>query len=300
MAKTISIQEFLNYMNQPVVPIEGLNIPNITVPAHLVSKKRETQASDTISVNIRFLFTSLTAENLPQVKEELHRVICEKVKNAKMLEEVAHEIVDNFVKRGQNIKNYMHLLNMVSRQCLTLSDENTTQTIGYYFLEKCRDMITVFISEDNIKKLAQMDQYDDDDLDAFNREREKINNLITTICCLYEQRHTSNIKLTAYQLYPLINNHILEKHSKYLNLIKDLDEFDDDYQIYGKICNIYAEQIYVFLLNVGEDFLKDEPIQVKEKTYKMKDIVEKFKTNILPNITESFLVSICNNLKCLN
>ena len=304
MTKIISIEDFLNYMDYRVEPIEGLNIPNITVPSHLVGRKRTTEAVDTIAVNIRYLFNSLTQENLPQVKEELNKIISEKAKTASALEEVAAEMLDSFLMSEQHIKNYMHLLNMVSKQCRIIpttdtKQNETTPTIGYYFLDKCKGMITNFISEENMRKLAELDQYDEDDLDKFNRERDKINNLIVTLCSLYEQRNTSNIKLTAYQLYPLINNNILEKHAKYYALLKNMDEDEDvDYELYKKICNLYAEQVYIFLSLSGNDFVTEQPFTVREKTFCMTDLVLKFKADIVPTISESYLKSKCDLLKC--
>lgn len=309
--KTITIQEFQSYRNYKVMPIEGLNIPHITVTPNLVSKKRATEANDTIAVNIRFLFNSLTQDNLPQIKEQL-RIILSRAQNAKMLEEVAVEILENFIMSEQHIKNYMHLLNAVSKACVLLtpaqtSNENTiisnkdsvTPTIGYYFLEKCREMIMSLISEDNIKKLAMLDQYDDDDLDKFNRAREKINNIIVTICCLYDQRHTSNIKLSAFQLYPLINNSIIEKYVKTRQMLGEIDEDHDEYETYRKMCNLYAEQVYVFLEKNGKDFVKEPPITIRDKTYSMKDLITRFKTEIMPYLTEAFLISKCRDLECM-
>ena len=306
-SKTIPVEDFLTYMKCNTVPLEGLNIPNITVPPHLVSKKRPTEASDSIAVDIRYLFNSLTQDNLPEVKEELNKIISEKAKNAKMLEEVAIEILDNFIMKEENVKNCMHLLNTVSKQCRLISTQSTdgtknnqtTPTIGYYFLDKCYMMIMEVISEKQINELANLNQDDEDELDKYNRDREKINNLIATVCCLYEQRNTSNIKLTSYQLYPLINNNIIEKHAKYNSLLKDLTEDDQNYELYRKICNLYAEQVYIFLSCAGEDFLKEPSFIVKDKTYFMKDLVERFKTEVIPVISEAFLSSNCKLLKCL-
>ncbi len=36
---TISIQQFTEYLKMDITPIEGLVIPNVTIPSHLMNKK---------------------------------------------------------------------------------------------------------------------------------------------------------------------------------------------------------------------------------------------------------------------
>ncbi|AYV85834.1 MAG: hypothetical protein Satyrvirus49_3, partial [Satyrvirus sp.] len=85
------------------------------------------------------------------------------------------------------------------------------------------------INEKNIRSLAQLDQDDNDDLDKYNREREKIINLITVICCLYEQRSTQKLKLIATPVYVILNtilnfyNQIQEKMKNLGNPYEDED-----------------------------------------------------------------------------
>ncbi|XWV26554.1 hypothetical protein QJ857_gp0513 [Tupanvirus soda lake] len=317
--KFISVDQLIALMreNPKVKPIDGLNIPNITVPAHLVSKKRQTQASDTLSINIRLLFNSLTADNLAKIKEQLRATIVEKAKSAELIEEVAQEILSNFIISENHIKNYMHLLNAVSSACVLITPpvldkskvkspiDNTTPrnvspTIAKYFLDKCKDMIFNSIGEANIRKLAEMDQDDSDQLDLYNRERDKIINLIITICCLYDQRNTTNIKLTAIQLFNLINI-ILNSYAKLQAKMKELGNpyeedcaDEDEYIICQKMCTLYAEQLYTFMSKEAKEFNKD-PTLVKGQTLSV--LVERFRNEVVPTLNEAYLISKCESIE---
>lgn len=309
--QTISVQQLMTLKSQKVKPIDGLNIPNITIPPHLISKKRATEAIDTLSINIRQLFNSISSDNLSSVKEELRKVICEKAKSVEMIEEIAQEILLNFVISEQNIKNYMHLLNAVSPACVLISPisensektgttKNVSSTIGNFFLNKCKDMIFNYTSDAKIRELSKMDQEDLDQLDAYNREREKIINLITTICCLYAQRNTSNIKLTGIHLYSLMST-IMISYNKCQSKMKELgNPYEEDcsdeeeYEILRKMSTLYAEQLYTFMYREGKEFNKD-PIVVKGQT--LKDLVDRFRTEIVPTISEAYLVSKCEDVE---
>lgn len=307
--QTISIKQFLALRTHKVKPIDGLNIPNITVPPHLVSKKRSTEATDSISINIRQLFNSLTSDNLSGIKEKLREVIISKAQNVEMIEEISQEILHNFLISEQNIKNYMHLLNAVSSACVLIDptqtdkancpNKNVSPTIGNFFLNKCRTMIFNCISDANIRNLAQMDQDDMDELDRYNREREKISNLILTICYLYEQRNTSNINLKAAQLYSLIST-ILNSYKKNQDLMAELgnpnkDDCSDEneYEILRKMCTLFAEQLYTFMQKEAKEFSKDPDLI---KGYQLKSLVDQFKTEVVPTLTEAFIISKCESL----
>ena len=303
--QTISVNQLIAFKKQKVKPIEGLNIPNIVIPAHLVSKKRQTEASNTLSINIRLLFNSLTIDNLAKVKEQLRETIIEKATSAELIEEIAQEILSNFIISEQNIKNYLHLLNAISPACVLMPPapgitKNVSPTIGNYFLGKCKDLIFNSINDTNIRKLAEMDLDDFDQLDLYNREREKIINLITTICCLYEQRNTANIKLTAIHLFDLIKN-ILNAHKSLQNKMHELgNPYEEDcsneeeYELCRKMCSLYAEQLYIFLSKQAKEFNKD---QSEVKGQKMSELVERFKNEIVPSLSEAYLISKCESIE---
>jgi hypothetical protein len=307
-SRTISVQKLIALMNQKVKPIDGLNIPNITVPQHLISKKRATEASDNIVVNTRHLFNSLTKDNIHSIKEQFRAAIVAKAKSVEMLDEIAQEILKNFIISEINIGNYMHLLNAVSPICVLLpgtqdksgTGKNVSSTIGNFFLQKCKELIFKYISEDNIRSLAKMDLSDPDQEDAYGREREKIINLIITICYLYEQRHVSSTRLSALQLYYLIGN----MFTSYNQLQQKMNELgnpyegdcsdEEEYEIIRKMCNLYAEQLYTFMAREAKEFSKD-PDQIKGQT--LKTLVGRFKLEIVPTLTEDFLISKCGDIQ---
>lgn len=312
--KKISVSRLMSFRNYVVKPVDGLNIPHITVPSHLISKKRITEVGDNLSVDIRLLFNSLNADNLEKIKEELRTVIISKAKSEEMIKESAREILENFIIGEKNIKNYMHLLNAVSLACVLIpeSSNNTKSvlvnntkvavslTIGNFFLNNCKDMIFNFISEKYIRSLASLDQDDNDQLDEYNRKREKTSNLIITICCLYDQRHSANTKLTAIHLYPLMNS-ILNIYNKLQNSMINLgNPYDDqgctdedEYEILRKMCNLYAEQLYLFMSKNGNDFINDKDV-IKGQT--LADLVKRYKTEVVPTLTEAYLISRCSAL----
>jgi hypothetical protein len=311
---TITFEQLVELKKRKAVPISGLDIPNIAVPSHLASKKRSTEASDNLSTNIRYLFNSLTPDNIAAVKQQLRDTIVGKAKKVEDLDETADEILSNFVISESHIGNYMHLLNSISGICVFITPvsgspdgkNNLSPSIGNLFLKKCRDLIFKSTSQDHIRSMASMDTDDDDQLDTFNRQKEKIINLIITICNLYEQRNTPNIKLTANQLIPLIKN-IVTQHEMLQEKMKALgNPYDDDetvecedeeeYEICRKMCNLYAEQLYTFIAKKGTEFVKDQTAFQGET---LGNLVAVFKKEIVPTITEAYLVSKCEDLELI-
>ena len=298
--KTISINKFLSYKNQSVKPIDGFKLNNIMIPPHLASKKRATEAEDKLVINIRQLFNSLSSDNIYTIKEQLRFIIIAKAKTSEMLSEVAEEILLNFLINENNIKNYMHLLNAISPMCNAIDDTNSvSRTIGNFFLNNCRNMIFENISEEKVRSLAVMDQYDPDELDKYMIERERMSNLIITLCYLYEQRDTGTIKIRAIQLYSVLNT-IFKNYDKIqksmLQLINSDGECndEDEYEILKKMCTIYAEQLYTFISKSGKDYFEDKTI-INGET--MGDLVRRFKSDIVPTLTEAFLISKCDEME---
>lgn len=305
----IPVSQFLLWKDHPVKPIDGINIPNISIPPHLVSKKRATEANDTLPIRVRQLFNSLTADNIQQVKEQLRADVYAKAQNVEMLIEIADEILKNFVVSEQNIKNYMHLLNAIWNASVLIpgsTEKVVSRPIGFYFMRKCKDMIDDCISEANIKSLAEMDVDDSDEFDIYNRKRQTIINLIVTICCLYEQRNTTLIKLTAVQIYVVIKS-MLDIYKKFQARMTELGNpyeedcsDEDEYELLRKMCTLYAEQLYTFMIKEGPDFVKDTtPVFDQEinKDQILKHLVDRFKTEVMPTLTESYMIAKCESLE---
>jgi len=216
--KIISIDQMLQWKKIcRMKPIDGLHIENITIPAHLASKKRITEAPDTIAIHVRKFFNSVTEHNVASVQKQLIEIVISKAQNVASIIEIADEILKSFMVAGeQNIKNYIQLLNVIHSAQILVPDspEGTSKTIGYYFLQKCRDTIFDKIGETNVSSLAKMDLDDPDQLDTYTREREKIINLIITICGLYDQRNTTFFKINRMPIFSVVKN-LLDVYQKY-------------------------------------------------------------------------------------
>ncbi|AEQ32807.1 hypothetical protein [Acanthamoeba polyphaga mimivirus] len=299
---TISIQQFTEYLKMDITPIEGLVIPNVTIPSHLMNKKRITQADDTIILNIRHLFNSLSGDNVEKIRELLRETIMTKTSGEQMLNDVAKEILSNFLISDKNISSYMHLLNAVSNACLEIDNGARTPTIAKYFIDECKYKIFDFISEKFVRELASMDIDDEDELDIYNRKRESIINLISTLCHLYDQRNDNKkIKVTASNLYPLIDkiiniyNDIRSKMKKLGDLYNGEDcENEQEYEILARMANLYAEQLYTFISKRAIEFINDKTIIRNDN---MKSLVEKFRNQIVPTLTEAYLIAKCDLIK---
>ena len=281
-------------------PIEGLSIPNIVVPPGLAPKKLS-DGGDKLKTTIRFLFNSLTIDNTQAVIDKLRSTIIEKAKNTELIRTVAKEIFDCFIMGNDNTRNYMHLLNAVSKVCVVTPDTETPKTIGYFFIYFCRETIYHYISTENMRKLAQIDQEDSDELDIYNRERSKIRNLILTICYLYEQHKTTFLSLKADHLSELINRIMIE-HEKIQSTMKELGnpEIEDcsdeeEYETLNKMSNLYAEILYIIMSNEVKEFLSDPSIVISTQQT-LTPLVEKFRNTIVPKISFPWLRNKCEKV----
>lgn len=311
--KQINVKQLMEWKLQSVKPINGINIPNLTIPPHLVSKKRLTEADDKLVINIRHLFNSLSSENIPIVKQQLHDIIVEKTNTNELIRDVAHEILLNFLVSDLNIKNFMHLLNAVSPICIVTDPSNPNSekipnTIGNNFLRECAHTIYESINEKKVRYLAELDQEDPNELDLYSKEREKIGNLIVTICFLYEQRDTPNIKIRAIQIYPIISS-MFDTYNKNLAFMEKLGnpeedscEDDDEYEILRKMCSIYGEFMCLFMLRSGKDYMIDTTViarknnsasNISSGSNTLADLVHYFKSVIVPSFTETYLIAKC-------
>lgn len=319
--ETISLETFLYYKDAVVTPISGLNIPNITIPAHLLATKRSYEAEDNITTNIQMLFNSMSNDNLEVITKKLRLVITQKAQTKEDLEQIAKHFLDAMVLGEQHIKNYMHLLNYVSTACVeektgTKIGQHTSLSIGNYFLSKCKNMIYEYISEVKIRSLALLNQDDVDEMDKFTRENDIATNLICIVCLLYEQRNTQIIdtddlrnkgflKLSAIPLYQLIRQ-IMQSYQVCCKKMIELgNPYEDDncldeeeYELMDKMARIYASQLFVFMSKEAKNFLLDPTLcKNKDNTETMKILVDEFRNKIVPTFTHSFLKSRCESIQ---
>jgi hypothetical protein len=303
----ITYQDLVKLRKREVKPIEGLNIPGITVPDELSGKIGPVKNSDGIAYHMRPVFNAVTVDNTQQMAKKLKEIVYAKVQNQEALNDAAEEIYQNFLINEMNIPNNMQLLNEIYSASIMLSNGKVSKSIGNYFLEKCCIGIFANVSEKKVRELALLDQDNPDDLDVYNREREKISNLIITICHLYGQRNTSFIKLTARQVIDVIKA-ILENHLKCQHRIKEIgnpfngEECSDEveFEILRKMCMIYAEQLYLFFSKKGKEFVADTTVFNEQVLGQiLKDLVLRFQTEVVPFISEEFLKSKCAELKLM-
>lgn len=303
----ITYDEMVKLNSYPFEPI-NIDIPNINIPLAMAVKNRTTEAPNTISINIRGLLNSLTSDNILQVKEKIREVIINKVQNIDMLNEIAHELLEQFIISEHHVKNYMQILNSIHAAKIMMVDESTndkklSDTIGNCFLKQCRIMIMKKISEENVLDLAKFNLDDYSQLLIYNKEKSKILNLIIVICCLYEQRTTTYIRINAEQIFSVMNK-IFDIYKKLQLKMLDLGnpyeeecKDEEEYFICEKMCTIYAEQLYTFIYKCYDLFMDDKtPIKLGVTNLTMKDVILKFKSEIVPTLTETFLISKCSEL----
>lgn len=305
----IQIKNFIEYLDGTFEPITSLEIPNVYCPPELSGKAKFKDARSFVITNIRQMFNSLTEGNINIIKENLRELIFEKVETEELLNEISKEILKNLTISYQNIKNYIQLLNSISKCCVSLKNKEgfNSKTIGNMFLDNCRIMMLESIDDKTTRRISNYDLDDGDELDKYNNERDTIINLIITLCCLYSQRNMEEsgkrlLSISAQQLYPLITNIInlhkecVLKMKKLGNPYEDEDcEDEEEYEILSKISSLYAEQIYAFINEQGINFIDDKTI-IKGSNKTMMDIVNSFIEEIFPHITESYMISKCKDL----
>lgn len=307
----ITVEQLIAYRDYDTTAISGFDVQNLTVPPHLVSKKRITEAANTVSVLIRTLFNSITndEDKMQAAKDHLKSIVHEKVTSVEIIDEIANEILENFLISAQNIANYIQLLNVIDRACIPMPSDGPepkhSRTLGYHFLQRCRIAIFKYISDKHIRELGELDLEDADETDDYNKARDKINNLILTLCSIYDQRTTHTLNVTALHLYPLLNTIM----NAYSNCMKQMDDLGDPYKGDG-VCKdeklyfttqrmsiLYAEQIYTFMSQKAYEFNQDAT-EVKDafnpKTIcTLADAVNRFRNDIVPTFTERYMISNC-------
>lgn len=300
----LSPEFFIARKEMPIEPITNLIIPKVIVPSSLLRKRRP-EMKETMATYIRQLLNSITIHNIEQAKKQLLFDIENKVKTEESLVEIASELLSSFIVSHKNLDNYMQILNSICLSSFRITNPVTkevvaSKSIGNIFLDKCRKMIFDNLTEANIANIADKYNLDDeDDLDIYNKEKEKILNLILLLCRLYSQRNSNFTKLTAIHIYGVISkiltNHI-SVNEKMIALGNPYDgdcQDEDKYELYRRMCAIYAEQLYVFFVTEGKNF-KQDPMDVKG--FKLRDLITTFYLDVIPNLTESHMQSKCKSL----
>jgi hypothetical protein len=214
------------------------------------------------------------------MKVLLRAVFTEKIKTEEQLNVISEEIVIIIMKHSTQINNYIELLNSVNKTCLKVKDngqEKITRTVGNLFLNYCHRNIMRGLSIINIKNLGKYDQDNDDDLDLYNKAYDKIANLISAVCLLYNQRNTDKLNLRGEQLMSIFQ--IIVTNCKKLIESLDEEEDDDEYNIIESSILTYVKLTIGLLKNNLEDFKNDSAV-VNGMT--MNDYITEFKENIIP------------------
>lgn len=296
----------LDIKPEELIPIQGLNIPNVIIPSKLRGIIRSVSNDDPITIQIRQLLNSATIDNINVVTEKLKNLIVTKVQKESILEEIAKELFDNFLVSDKNIPMYLKLLNSVYAISISLAEDiekkesrKVSKSIGNYFLDECKNHFLFRTTETHLRKIVVLDQDDPDEADKYNRERDQINNIIITICSLYGQRETSYIRLNAVQVYQVFRR-VLDLHKSFQEKMNKLgnpyeDEECDDEEEYENLRNmstLCAEQLYTFISQKGTEFVNDK-VEIKGETLSV--LLERFRDEVIPNLVEDYLESKCKS-----
>jgi len=233
-----------------------------------------------------------------------------KEKMQEKLVEITTELLNSFIICDPKLLPvYMKLLNMISNVAIQWTHPETleiTQSdpIKSYFLKNCKKLIYDYISENNIRLLSSKNLDDPDEEDFYHKEKNKIVNIIMTICSLYDQRNnTTDIKLMAPHINGILCD-ILNICIKLITTMKELGnpyEIDDckdeiEYILSHRMCIFYSELILVFLDKEFSSFMNDKTPISKNTTLTLSDFVHKFKEIIFPILEEPYLIAKCKQI----
>lgn len=301
--------------NPPLYPV-NMGLPNINIPNNLMPRRFGTNESQ-IKSKVRELLNTVTKDTINASTNKLRAIIDEESKergknaDVSMLKEIAQEFLDSFLVAGQRLNEYLHLLNSIhliaiKESIIQDSKEKiiSSKTIGAYIIDFIKEKYMIMVDENNIRTMAMRNMDDPDEQDIFFKDEEKIINIITLICALYNQRDTTFIRLNITHII-IVFNKLLGFHSNAMKLLSELDEDDDEeeYDIRRRMASIYEKMMYTVLKTYSADMLKDTGSlprsdasgKVIDRIY-MKDLINKFKTEVVPKICESYLVTLVGKL----
>lgn len=299
--KFISSKFFVANMDQKVPAIPDISIAKIVIPDHLLPVVTDNISVNSISKKIRYYFNNTTPQSLVIIKPKLSEYMSLNMTSLENYTEIVDEIFENFLVNSEVINDYMELLNHV--QMIQYDDNGKIKTVGNGFINKCGQVAHDIISYKKIRELASYNLSNDDDLDKYNRYKDRVKNLFLTICSLYDQRHITKLSVNIEHIYPLISlmiNYFMNcmrqlstlssKHGSDLELTRSNES---DINLFKKMSNIYAGFIYIFIKREKYNFLQDTNRTKQNET--MSSIVTMFEKNIVPKITDGALLSLVNN-----
>lgn len=280
---------------------------------------------DAVISEVRKLFNIVAISNIEEIKRDLRtnlishltRIAQEDV--TEEMNEISLEILNNFIVFDTNIKINISMLNSIYNLAPSNKDRNTgvmieSKPIAFYFVNNCREMFFKLISEENIQKLASLDQDDEDQLDIYTKEKNKIFNLISTMCALFDQRNNAkSIFLPLGSIYGSFNT-LLQKYYGLTAKMNELgDPYDDTvectdpdtYDLLNAMRSIYLEFLIVFLKLEIKSFKDLNEIFTQEKREnggitiiekKLNHLLVEFKSKVYPLIKETYFRSRCDEL----
>jgi hypothetical protein len=285
----IDIDILRSLANQPTKPIDGLTLPNISVPTSMMGKVRATQATDSVHIRIRKYLNAITVDNVDSICVNIDKIIRESAQTAEDLDEIANELLANFVQNGRNIKQFLKVFNQVSMFAVPegMSANGTpipSKTIGAYFIAACGLKIKTTISKATMRENAKLDMNDPDLEDEYNGNRERAINLIQTVCELYKQQNVQEVpkpkSLSSKAIYEVVES-LLDCH--FDTISEDMTNAE-----ISRTAHICAEYLYHFMQFGLKFFMTDKNTVKGSNTLAM--LVKRFTDNVIPKMTESYLI----------
>ena len=148
------------------------------------------------------------------------------------------------------------------------------------------------MKQTTVKTLCELDENDEDQLDKFSKQKERMMNLVATLCALYDQRNTpSNISLNGNHLSSCFTE-LLNNYKTVYDVYMDLPEPETDEEfrqidIHTKMLTIYAQHLYVFMEKQKKAFEKDQLLM---------GFVTRIKDEVATTVMDDYLISRFNTL----
>ena len=313
---------FLNLLENPnhtLFPI-NLGIPNLTIPNNMVPRQFGNTESS-IKLKVRELLNIVTKDSIIGTANKLRSVIDEetrergKLANSSILKDIANEFLDTFLVSGKQLNEHLQLLNSIymiaiKEPSTQVSDAKPilSKSIGGFITDLLKEKYMSLVSESNVKAMAMRDVDNPDEQDLYYREEDKLINIISLICAMYNQRNTKNISLHSTHIIIILNK-LLTSHANIIKNLKNLENNDDEseneeeYDIYRRMATIYEKCMYTVFKDYHKDMVNDKDPLVKKdvdgniiQTVLLKDLINMFKKNVIPHICEMYLISLVKSL----
>lgn len=275
----ISIEQFELFKTLKITPIDIVNIPNITVPLNLVFNKRLINKENPVLITLRRIFHTITNNNIDSIADTVLNILEEQVKDQSTMEMVIDELFEIFLSNGDNIENYIcvldkiktHHVPYVNKNDATQNNKPCERSLNLFFLNACGIKIFSMIENKNISNLAELKMYDDiESVDEYNAQMEKNLSLIKIVCILYKQNDKKKINLKPTQISSLLIKLIVYQDTISKD-IKNIQEDDPNEDLYNNINYIIIKYLNQFMIESIKEFWNDS------RDLSLRKIVEKFK-----------------------